>query len=109
MKIKITKQHTFNYLKRLGIALLATFLLFFLLNWIFPLRDKIEYSTIVTDNKAEVVNAFITKDQKWRMKTELTEISPLLRKTINCRGPNPRVGFGVGTDSPVGMVVGIDE
>ena len=82
MKIKITKQHIFKYLKRLGIALLATFLLFLLLNWIFPLHDKIEYSTIVTDNKGEVVNAFLTKDQKWRMKTELIEISPLLRKTI---------------------------
>lgn len=44
--------------------------------------DKIEYSTIVTDNKGKIVNAFLTKDQKWRMKTELNEISPLLRKTI---------------------------
>ena len=33
----------------------------------------------------------------------------LLRQTINCRGPNPRVGFRIGTDSPVRMVVGIDE
>jgi penicillin-binding protein 1C len=29
-----------------------------------------------------VINAYLTKDQKWRMKTELREISPLLRKTI---------------------------
>jgi penicillin-binding protein 1C len=57
-------------------------IIFFLLNWIFPLPDKIEYSTIITDNKGEVINAFLTKDQKWRMKTELNEISPLLRKTI---------------------------
>jgi penicillin-binding protein 1C len=28
------------------------------------------------------MNAYLTKDQKWRMKTELEEISPLLRKTI---------------------------
>ena len=41
-----------------------------------------EYSTIVTDNKGEVVNAFLTSNDKWRMKTELDEISPLLRKTI---------------------------
>src|SRR5688500_19275681 len=34
------------------------------------------------DNKGEVINAYLTKDQKWRMKTELNEISPLLRKTI---------------------------
>ena len=55
---------------------------FFLLNWIFPLHVKIEYSTIVTDSKGEVINAYLTSDQKWRMKTELDEISPLLRKTI---------------------------
>jgi len=57
-------------------------ILFILLNLIFPLPDKIEYSTIVTDSKGEVIHAFLTKDQQWRMKTELNEISPLLRKTI---------------------------
>ncbi|MBN9386078.1 MAG: penicillin-binding protein 1C [Chitinophagaceae bacterium] len=60
----------------------AVFLLFLLLNRIFPLPDKIEYSIIIEDNQGEVVNAFLTRDQQWRMKTELGEISPLLRKTI---------------------------
>jgi penicillin-binding protein 1C len=73
-------------LKRLGKWLLIVsgglFLLFLLLQWIFPLPDQVEYSTIVTDNKDEVIHAFLTKDQKWRMKTSLDEISPLLRKTI---------------------------
>jgi len=82
MKIKITKNHIIRFFKRLGIALVAMFLLFLVLNWVFPLHDKIEYSTIVTDSKGEVVNAFLTSDQQWRMKTELNEISPLLRKTI---------------------------
>ncbi|HYC27925.1 MAG TPA: transglycosylase domain-containing protein, partial [Chitinophagaceae bacterium] len=58
------------------------FILFLLFNWIFPLPDKIEYSTIVTDNKGTVIHAFLTRDQQWRMKTTLNEISPLLRKTI---------------------------
>jgi len=60
----------------------ALFLLFLALNRIFPLPDRIEYSTIVTDNKGEVIHAFLTRDQQWRMKTDLAEISPLLRKTI---------------------------
>ena len=68
--------------KRLGIAFLAMIILFFLLNWFFPVPDNIEFSTIITDNKGEVVHAFLTSDDKWRMKTELDEISPLLRKTI---------------------------
>lgn len=77
-----TKKGMFRFFKRLGIGFLGLIILFFLLNWIFPVPAKIEYSTIITDNKGEVVNAYLTKDQKWRMKTELEEISPLLQKTI---------------------------
>jgi penicillin-binding protein 1C len=72
-------------MKKLKVGLIIVagmFLLFLLLNWIFPLPDRIEYSTIVTDSKGEVIHAFLTKDQQWRMKTELSEISPLLRKII---------------------------
>jgi len=82
INLRITKKGILRFAKRLGIGLLGLVLLFFILNWIFPLPDKIEYSTIITDNKGEVVNAFLTGDQKWRMKTELDEISPLLQKTI---------------------------
>src|SRR4029078_11901841 len=71
-----------RFLKKVGIVIGSLILLFFILNWIFPLPDKIEYSTIITDNKGEVINAYLTSDQKGRMKTELNEISPLLRKTI---------------------------
>lgn len=77
-----TRKGFFKFLKRLGIFFLSLILLFFILNFIFPLPDDIEYSTIVTDSKGEVVNAYLTSDQKWRMKTELDEISPLLQKTI---------------------------
>lgn len=76
------KTRFLSFLKWSVVIVLASVLLFFLLNRIFPLPDKIEYSTIVTDNKAEVVHAFLTRDQQWRMKTELNEISPVLKKTI---------------------------
>lgn len=68
--------------KRTIIAVAGFFLLFLILHLLFPLPDKMEYSTLITDNKGEVIHAFLTKDEKWRMKTELEEISPLLRKTI---------------------------
>lgn len=71
-----------KWLKRIAIALPAFFILFLLLNRLFPLRVNLQYSTIVTDHNGEVVHAFLTQDEKWRMKTELEEISPLLRKTI---------------------------
>jgi penicillin-binding protein 1C len=82
MKLRITQPNIIRFFKRLGIGIAALLILFFILNRIFPLPDKIEYSTIITDNKGDIVHAFLTKDQKWRMKTELAEISPLLRKTI---------------------------
>lgn len=82
MKVRITKKRTIRFAKWAGAATAATFLLFFLLNWIFPLPDKVDYSTVITDNKGEILHAFLTKDQQWRMKTSLREISPLLRKTI---------------------------
>lgn len=82
IKIRLTKKGFLRFLKRLGIGFLGLILLFFILNWIFPLPDKVEYSTIVTDSKGDIINAYLTSDQKWRMKTELDEISPLLQKTI---------------------------
>ena len=82
MKFKLTKRHFFSFFKRSGIVIGGLFLLFLLLNLVFPLPDKIEYSTLVTDNKGELINASLTGDDKWRMKTDLDEISPLLRKTI---------------------------
>jgi penicillin-binding protein 1C len=69
-------------LRRTGLVLLCLAALFFLLNFLFPLPGKIEYSTVITDHKGEVIHAFLTNTEKWRLKTELSEISPLLRKTI---------------------------
>lgn len=82
MRIRITKKHVLGFLKKLGILLVCLFLLFLLLNKLFPVPDRIEYSTVITDSKGEVINAYLTSDQQWRMKTELNDISPLLRKTI---------------------------
>ena len=82
MKLRVTKQYIILFLKRTAIAITGLIILFFILNLIFPLPDKIEYSTIITDSKGEVINAYLTNDQKWRVKTELNEISPLLKTTI---------------------------
>ncbi len=57
-------------------------ILFFILNIIFPLRIKVEYSQIVTAGDGTVIHAFLTNDEKWRMMLEPKEISPLLKKAI---------------------------
>jgi penicillin-binding protein 1C len=70
-----------RYFKCLMAALVA-FVLFLGLNFLFPVPSKISYSTIVTDDKGSVLHAYLTPDQKWRMKTELSEISPALQLAI---------------------------
>jgi penicillin-binding protein 1C len=79
---KVTVQKIRSLVKRFIIILFALLAFFFLLNFLFPLKDNIEYSTVVTDKDGAVVHAFLTKDEKWRMRSQLGEISPLLRKTI---------------------------
>lgn len=82
MKLRFTRHTLLKLVKRTGIFALCMFGAFFLLNLLFPLPDRIEFSAIITGNKGELLNAYLTSDDKWRMKTELREISPLLRKTI---------------------------
>ncbi len=79
---KVTVQKILRFVKRFIIVIVVIIFSFFGLNALFPLRDNIEYSTIITDSKGNLLNAYLTPDDKWRMKTDLKEISPLLRKTI---------------------------
>lgn len=52
------------------------------LNLIFPPKVKVSYSTLITDKKGEILHAFLSADEKWRMFVELKEITPTLRKAI---------------------------
>jgi penicillin-binding protein 1C len=54
----------------------------FIFNWCFPLKVNVNYSQIVTDDNGKVIHAFLNRDDKWRMMTELDEISPVLRKSL---------------------------
>ncbi|MFM2138502.1 MAG: hypothetical protein RJA57_809 [Bacteroidota bacterium] len=69
-------------MKGLGLTLLGLIAVFFLLHLLFPLPDRVEYSTQVLDGRGEVAHAYLTSDQKWRMRTELHEISPILQRAI---------------------------
>ncbi len=61
---------------------LLSILIFAVLNIIYPLKVNIEYSTIITDKNDKVLHTFLTSDDKWRMKTELSEISDQLKEAI---------------------------
>ena len=82
MRMFISKDRISRFLKKAGVIGLILLLVFFILHFIFPLPGQVEYSTIITDDRDEVIHAFLTRDEKWRMKSEPGEISPLLKKTI---------------------------
>lgn len=58
------------------------FLIFILLDLIFPFKVQPNYSTLITDSEGKVLHAFLNNQDKWRMKTELLEITPTLEKAI---------------------------
>ena len=80
--MKITRSNIIKPALRSVVTIGFLCIVFLLLNLLFPLPDKVEYSPIVTDNKGELMHAYLTGEEKWRMRTTLNEISPLLRKII---------------------------
>jgi penicillin-binding protein 1C len=52
------------------------------MDFAFPFRPQVPYSTQVLAADGSVLHAFLSRDDKWRLQTELTEITPLLRKTL---------------------------
>ena len=72
-----------RYAAKKPVKLVAGVLLVLLaLDVCFPLRVNPDYSTIITDSEGKVLHAFLNKSDKWRMQTELREITPTLEKAI---------------------------
>jgi penicillin-binding protein 1C len=77
-------RHTrwFRWTKRISITGIIGLGLFLLLDTIFPFRATIDYAQLITARDGSVLYGFLSHDDKWRMKTELSEITPELRKAI---------------------------
>ncbi len=73
------KTLTRSNLLRVLFLLVTTFLL---LDLAFPFRPQVPYSTQILAADSTVLHAFLSKDDKWRLYTEVSEITPLLRKTL---------------------------
>ncbi|MEJ2104394.1 MAG: transglycosylase domain-containing protein [Ignavibacteriaceae bacterium] len=56
--------------------------LFVVLDFVFPLPDKIEFSKEIHAKDGTLLTAYLTKDDKWRMRTELDKVSPDLIKAV---------------------------
>ncbi|NOQ26625.1 MAG: penicillin-binding protein 1C [Bacteroidales bacterium] len=64
------------------LPVIALFMLFKLLDTISPVNTTIEYSTIIYSQDSTLIHGFLSYDDKWRMYTELEEITPELKKAI---------------------------
>lgn len=74
-----------RYAKRSILAITALFILFFIFDLVFPLNTKINYSKLILSNEHKLLNASLSSDQQWRMKTGINEVNPLLIKTMICK------------------------
>lgn len=77
---KLKRHKRFLYFSTL--LLIVPFLLFFLFNLIFPFNVNVYYSQIILAEDSSIVHTSLSRDDKWRMKTELHEIVPQLRETL---------------------------
>jgi penicillin-binding protein 1C len=64
------------------IGFAGIFIVFLLLDVVFPFHPKIHYSQIVTARDSSILYTFLSQDDKWRLKTEQPEIMPQLREAI---------------------------
>jgi len=56
--------------------------LFLIIDLIFPVHTHIRYSQLILSDDHKLLNASLSSDQQWRMKTEINEVNPLLINTI---------------------------
>lgn len=64
------------------ITAISAFVVFFALHVIFPLKVNVDYSQLVVADDGTVLSAYLNKEEKWRLYTELDEITPELSKAI---------------------------
>jgi penicillin-binding protein 1C len=77
MKINLKK-----IARRTGIAIGTALLLFFLLDFAFPVDTAIQYSPVVEARDGSVLHVYLAGDQQWRIRTQANEITPEMKKAI---------------------------
>ena len=60
-------------------AILAILLV---LDLVFPVKVPDNYSTVVLDDEGRILSAYLNNEDKWRLKTNLEEVSPFFLKPI---------------------------
>ncbi len=60
----------------------GSFLVFIIADWIFPFSTRVPYSTLVMDRDGEILHAFLSEDDKWRLYLEPVEITEDFKRAI---------------------------
>ncbi len=64
-------------------VLVGGFLLFLLLDMVFPVpMERLQYSTVVVSSDGTVLSAYLSKDEKWRIKIRKEDIPENLKKAF---------------------------
>lgn len=71
-----------NTMKRLGWGMMACLLVLLLIDRLAPVNTAIAYAPVVEARDGTVLHAWMARDQQWRIKARLNEITPELRKAI---------------------------
>lgn len=72
-----------NWMRSLLVLVVLPFVLFLLLNFLFPLPSvQRDYSVTITSADGKLLHGFLTPDHKWRIQAGLNEITPDLKKTF---------------------------
>lgn len=82
---KILQLFRFLHKKKVHIwtmPLYSYFLLFITIDTLFPFRFHKDYSRLVYSNDKHLIGAYLSEDDKWRMQTHLSEVSPKFTKAI---------------------------
>lgn len=69
-------------LKKFGLGLVGLFIILLFLNLLFPLSDPKSYSKEILDKDGNLLTAYLTEDEKWRMQSSIEEISPELLEAL---------------------------
>ncbi len=69
-------------LRKTLIVFFASLLSFLLLDLLFPVHTNVPYATLVVAADGTPLHAWLARDEQWRIKAGLEEISPELRRAI---------------------------
>lgn len=71
-----------SFWQKLGSGFTVGVVIFLILDALFPFRFRIYYSQVVFDEDNRVLSVFLSRDDKWRIKAEISEISPELEQAF---------------------------